>query len=134
MDMDKAKLRLMAGVGGALLGFIGALALAAAGIIALAGLVGYGWSALIVGGILFAASFVGIMAFIAPFRETEEELSDMGDATADILADLPFDTVKAFIEKRPITALTVAVFAGYAATKDPDNAVRHAQRMVASFI
>ena len=124
----------MAGAGGALIGFVGILAMSAAMILGLSEFIGMTASALVVGFIYIALAVIGIQFFIAPFKSSDEEIDQLEHATADALADLPFDTIKALVEKRPFTAISVAALAGYAATRDPDNAIKNAERMFMGFL
>lgn len=128
--MDTAKLRILAGVSGALLGFAGIIALAIS-----AGFFLNQWlspwaSCLIVGGVLMLFALTGMMIFLAPGKSSEEELEQLEDVTADLLADLPFDTIAAIVEKRPLAAISVAALMGYSVTKDPGSAAKNAERML----
>ena len=127
--MDKAKLRIMAGAGGALLGFAGVLFLS----FSLAALVAhfFGWviGALAVGIMLVICSLLGISYFLAPLKTAEEEIEQLEEATAEALAELPFDTVKALVDKRPLMSVSVAALIGYSVANDPKNAASHAQRL-----
>ncbi len=131
---DKAKLRLMAGAGGALLGFASVLFLALGLAVFLSEYIGWTGGAIVVGAILLCLSILALAYFIAPFKDVENEVSQFEEATADALADLPFDTIKALVEKRPVTALSVAALIGYSTTRDPGNAVKNAERMVMSIL
>lgn len=128
--MDKAKLRLLAGVSGAVFGFAGILALSAAFTLILSQWMPMWAAGLTTGGVLFLVAALCVLFFLDIFKSSEEELDQFEDATADMLADLPFDTIKAIVEKRPLTTLGIAALAGYAATSDPDRAMKNAERLV----
>lgn len=128
--MDKAKLRLLAGVSGGVFGFAGILALSAGVTLLLSQWMPMWVAGFSTGGVLFVIAAVCLVFFLDLFKSSEEELDQFEDATADMLADLPFDTIKAIVEKRPLTAIGVAALAGYAATSDPDRAVKNAERFV----
>ena len=128
--MDKAKLRLLAGVSGGVFGFAGILALSAGVAMLLSHWMPLWVAGFATGGALFVVAAVCIFFFLDIFKSAEEELDQFEDATADMLADLPFDTIKAIVEKRPLTALGVAALAGYAATSDPDRTMKNAERLV----
>ena len=132
--MDKAKLRILAGASGAVFGFAGILALSAAMAILLANWMPLALAGFLVGGSLFLVATFCIFFFLDIFKSSEEELDQLEDATADALADLPFDTIAAIVEKRPLMALGVAAFAGYAATRDPDNAIKNTEKMFLNFL
>ncbi|MAP94158.1 MAG: hypothetical protein CMK07_04310 [Ponticaulis sp.] len=128
--MDKAKLRLLAGVSGGVFGFAGILALAFAGTMLLSQWMPLWAAGLSIGGILFLIAAACVLFFLDIFKSADEELDQLEDATADMLADLPFDTIQAIVEKRPLTAVGIAMLAGYAATNDPDRAVKNAEKLV----
>lgn len=132
--MDKAKLRLLAGASGAVFGFAGILALSCALALLLANWMPLSLAALAVGGTLFIIATFCVLFFLNIFKSAGEEIDQFEDATADALADLPFDTIAAIVEKRPLVAMGVAAFAGYAAARDPDNAVKNAEKMLFNFL
>tara|TARA_Y100000052_G_scaffold27562_1_gene36418 strand:+ start:60282 stop:60680 length:399 start_codon:yes stop_codon:yes gene_type:complete len=132
--MDKAKLRLLAGVSGAVFGFAGVLALSAAVTMLLANWMPLWVAGLSTGGLLFLVAALCVLFFLDIFKSADEELDQFEDATADMLADLPFDTISAIVEKRPVTALGIAALVGYAATSDPDRAVKNAERVMFSLL
>ena len=132
--MDKAKLRLLAGVSGAVFGFAGILALSCALAVLLANWMPLSLAAFAVGSVLFIAAALCIFFFLDIFKSSSAELDQLEDATADALADLPFDTIAAIVEKRPLMAIGIAAFAGFAAARDPDNAVKNAEKMLFNFL
>lgn len=132
--MDSAKLRLFAGVGGVFLGFAGVIALSTALALYLAERIGPIWAAASVGGVLLLASVIAMLLFLRPAKSAEAEVGEIETMTADVLADLPFDTVKSLVEKRPLLALGVSLAAGYALARDPDEAARGIRRLVTTML
>ena len=128
--MENAKLRILAGAGGALMGFAGILFVSGSLAVFLASVLGWGFAILFVGVLLMAGACLGIAYFAEPFQDLEEEIDELESATADALADLPFDTMKSIVDKRPLTAVSVAALIGYSAANDPSNAAKNAQRMM----
>ena len=119
--MDPAKQRLFAGIGGALFGFTGIIALMGATTIALSSHVGYAVGAAI-SGLIFLTLGAGLLfLFIKPTKAASKEIDQLEDATADALADLPFDTLKSMIDKRPLAMTSVAALIGYGLASDKNN-------------
>lgn len=128
--MDPAKLRLFAGIGGALFGFAGIVALLVAAAIAIAPHVGSALSVVIVGGAFFAIGVCLIVIFLKPAKSAAAELEQLEDATAEAFAELPLDTLKAVVAKRPIASTALAGFIGYSMMNDPKGTGRVLQRTV----
>jgi len=126
--MDPAKLRLFAGIGGALFGFAGIVALLVAAAIALAPLIGSALSVVVVGIIFFAIGCTLIALFLKPMKSTADELDQLESATAEAFADLPLDTIKAIIVKHPIATTAVAGVVGYGFMRDPGTTGKMLQR------
>ncbi|MBB36234.1 MAG: hypothetical protein CME88_16285 [Hirschia sp.] len=132
--MDKAKYRLVSGVGAAFFGLAGAVVMSVAAIVWLAELVGLPWATFYIG--MFYTLVAGTLAiiFLRPFKSSSDEVEELEHATADALADLPFDTLEAIIKKRPIAAVGLAVALGYAGAKDPDGSMRNVQNALFKLI
>lgn len=126
--MDPAKLRLFAGIGGALFGFAGIVALLVAAAIALAPLIGSALSVVVVGIIFFAIGCMLIAFFLKPMKSAADELDQLESATAEAFADLPLDTMKAIIVKHPIATTAIAGVVGYGLMKDPGTTGKMLQR------
>lgn len=132
--MDPAKLRLIAGVGGTLFGFAGLVALMIAAVIALSAVMGLAWATFTISMIFLALGCVGIVIFLKPYKAAEEEMNQFGEATADALADLPFDTIISMFEKRPLTMSALGVFIGYSMFKNPSQATSTIQRAMLAIL
>ena len=128
--MDAAKLRLIAGAGAVFFGLAGTTALTVAGVIALIPLIGILWATLTAGSLLLTVALICIFLFLKPGKSTEEELDQFEHATADMLAELPFDTISALIERRPVAAATMALAAGYFVVNNPDQAAKGLQKLM----
>lgn len=128
--MDKVTLRIVGGIIGALFALASVLLLSAAATLALAPVIGYMYAALTVGIILLLLSGAGIYFTMMPLVETVTDVEEIEEATADVLADLPFETVNSIVEKRPLTSVGIAAIAGYSITKDPHNATKNAERLL----
>lgn len=112
------------------MGFAGILFVSGSLAVFLASVLGWGFAILFVGVLLMTGACLGIAYFAEPFQDLEEEIDELEAATADALADLPFDTMKSIVDKRPLTAVSVAALIGYSAANDPSNAAKNAQRMM----
>ena len=132
--MDVAKIRIAASVGAAVFGFIGTTALCVAGTLAFATQVGLMWASFIMAGITLLTGVVCAIIFLKPSTTTEEELDQFEHATADMLADLPFDTIASLVEKRPIAAASMALAAGYFVVRHPDEAIKGLQKLADELI
>lgn len=128
--MASAPLRIVGGVAGIMLAFCGIMLLAVAATLALAGPLGLQIASLIVGGVLLLTAGAVVYFTLKPLASSMLEVDQFEEATADALADLPFDTIKSLVEKRPIAAVSIAALAGYSMTKDPHNATKNAERLV----
>ena len=84
--------------------------------------------------LFLSAACICLFLFLQPNRSSADELDDIEDATADALADLPFDALKSIVEKRPLTVAALALLAGYSVVKDPAAVARHAQRFMVGLI
>ncbi|MEM5517061.1 hypothetical protein WNY37_08865 [Henriciella sp. AS95] len=127
--MDVAKIRIVASVGAAFFGLIGASALCVAGALALAPTIGLIWGSFTMACIMLTLSCICAIIFIKPGKSTEEELDQFENATADMLAELPFDTIAALVEKRPIAAASAALAAGYFIVANPEQAAKGLQKL-----
>lgn len=132
--MDVAKLRIIAGVGAAFFGLAGITALTVAGTIALVPLIGLMWATVTSACILLTAACICTVVFLKPGKSTEEELDQFENATADMLAELPFDAIASMVEKRPVAAATMALAAGYFIVSNPDKAAQGLQKLVDELI
>jgi hypothetical protein len=132
--MDTTKLRLFAAVAGIVFGLGGVFALAVASTLALATILGLVGASFAVAAILLAVACACLYLFLQPTRSSAEEMDNIEDATADALADLPFDTLKSVIEKRPLTVAALALLAGYAVVRDPAAVARHTQRFMVGLL
>lgn len=127
--MDRTKIRVFAGAAGVLFGFTGLVALSVALIIVLSETMGTALAVTSVALVFVGLGCAGLYVFLLPHRPSEDELESLEEAGADALADLPIDTLKSFVSKRPIAATSAAVMLGYTMMQDPGNAGKQAQRM-----
>jgi len=132
--MDAPKLRIMAGIAGVLFALAGVVGIGVASILALSALIGPIWGALVFGVLALGIAGGSLYVFILPNRSTERELDDLEDATAKAIVDLPFATLRAVLERQPLLAVAIAGLAGYSLTREPEEAVRHAQRLLTRFL
>jgi hypothetical protein len=132
--MDTTKLRLFAAVAGIVFGLGGVFALAVALTLALATVMGLVGACFTVAALLLSAACACLYMFLQPARSSADELDDIEDATADALADLPFDALKSIVEKRPLTVTALALLAGYSVAKDPAGVARQAQRFMVGLL
>lgn len=128
--MDVAKLRIIAGAGAVFFGFAGVTTLTIACVIALIPVIGLLLSTVAVASILLFIACICIVVFLKPGKSTEEELDQFEHATADMLAELPFDTIAALVEKRPLAAATIAAAAGYFIVSNPEQASKGLQKLI----
>ena len=91
--MDTTKLRLLAAVAGIVFGLGGMFALAVALALSLATVMGLVGASFTVAALLLSAACGCLYMFLQPARSSADELDDIEDATADALADLPFDAL-----------------------------------------
>ena len=132
--MDKAKLRLLAALGGALFGFAGALSLSYAVIVVLTPVLGLAWATVTVGTVYLALACGCLYYFLLPHKAAEAEVSQAEEMAAATLADLPFDTAQEIVRRHPISAIALALAAGFVVAKDPENASRGLQRLMTGFL
>ena len=132
--MDQAKTRLTLGVCGAVFCVASVFAFFAAFIYALAQIFGPLAGLLIVGALFLVVGGICMVLFLRPFVSSSEEVADLEEATADALADLPFDTVEAIIRKRPLASIGLALFAGYAGVRDPHRSLNQVQDLLIRLI
>jgi cytochrome c biogenesis protein CcdA len=119
--MDPAKRRLFAGIGGALFGFTGIFALMGALAFYLTTFMNDA-SAFALSGLTFILIGVALLyLFLKPTKAASKELDQLEDATADALADLPFDTLKSMVEKRPLAMTGIAALVGYTLASDKNE-------------
>lgn len=128
--MDVAKLRIIAGAGAVFFGFAGVTTLTIACVIALVPVIGLLWSTVAVASVLLFVACICVLVFLKPGKSTEEELDQFEHATADMLAELPFDTIAALVEKRPVAAATIAMAAGYFIVANPEQASKGLQKLI----
>jgi len=128
--MDVAKLRIIAGAGAVFFGFAGVTTLTIACVIALIPVIGLLWSTVAVASVLLFVACICVLVFLKPGKSTEEELDQFEHATADMLAELPFDTIAALVEKRPVAAATIAMAAGYFIVANPEQASKGLQKLI----
>lgn len=132
--MDKAKLRFAAGAGAAIFGVVGVSVLSIGAALALEPRHGLVVSLGAVGGVLFLVAAAMLFILTRPDQSTEKEMEKVEELAAETLADLPFETVKAIIEKRPIASLAIAATTGYAMSKDPERTTRNLRRAVTGLL
>lgn len=132
--MDGAKLRLIAGASAGVFAVVGVSAFSVGAALALETVVGLVGALCIVGGVLLCLTALSVFVVARPEMSIEEEVSTIEGLTAEALADLPFDTVKAMIEKRPMASLAVAATTGYAMSRDPGKAASHLRRAVTGLL
>ena len=127
--MDKTKRRIAFGICGAAFGLAGAIAISISATLALAELIGMIYATLAVSAAYIALALISAFIFLRPSKTTTEEVGSIESATAEALADLPFDTIEAIIKKRPLAALGIALAVGYVGARDPEGAMKSAQNM-----
>ncbi len=132
--MDAAKLRIIAGIAGLLCALAGVVGLGVASVLALSSVMGPIWGSFTFGIVALALACAGIYFFLLPHRPTSREIDDFEEVTANAIADLPFNTVRAMLNKQPLIAVAAAALAGYSLTRDPEEVVRHAQRLLTGFL
>ena len=132
--MDTPKIRLIAGIGAAFFGFAGIGTFAAAGAVLLEPVLGLAWSIVTVASIFMSLALVCGFIFLDPTKSSEEEMDDFEHATAETLADLPFETMKVLLEKRPLTVAAIAAFAGYSLIKNPESMSKNIQKIIATLL
>lgn len=134
MIVDETKLRVFAAAVGAVLALGGVLALFVAITISLAQVMGLAAAAFTVAGVGLLLAAVCLFFCLQPFRSMEEEVDGVEEATADALADLPLDTLRSFVERKPLTTTALAMALGYSVIRHPHTAQRHAERFIMSML
>lgn len=119
--MDPAKQRLFAGIGGALFGFTGIFALMGAFALYLSTFMGDALAFALTGLTFILVGVAFLYVFLKPGKAASKELDQLEDATADALADLPFDTLKSMVEKRPLAMTGIAALIGYTLASDNND-------------
>ena len=132
--MDSTKLRLLAAVAGALLGLGGVLALFVAATLALAQVMGLTAAAFVVAAAAMVLAVICMFVCLKPYRTMEQEVDNVEEVTADALADLPFDALRSFVERRPLTTTALAMALGYSLVNHPQAAGRQAERFLMSML
>ena len=132
--MDETKLRIIAGAGAVFFGLAGITAFSVAGVIALEAVIGLVWAVISVACAMMALCLASVFVFLRPGKPAEAELEEFESATADMLADLPFDTIASLVERRPIAAATMALAAGYMVVSHPDQAAKGLQKLIDEMI
>lgn len=132
--MDVAKLRFAAAAGAILFGVAGLAALSAALVLLLSTVLGPLAATATVGAIYVALAFACLYVFLMPHKPATDEIEDLEAATAEALGDLPFEAVKSIVQKRPLASMTLALAAGYSIMRDPEGAMKGAQRVVLGLI
>jgi hypothetical protein len=124
----------MAAAAGLVFGLGGTFALCVALTLALATYLGMVGACFTVAALMLAAACACLYIFLDPGRSSADEIEDIEEATADALADLPFDALKSLVEKRPLTVAAIAMVAGYSLVRDPASVSRHIQRFMVGLI
>lgn len=122
--MDTAKLRLIVGCCGLLFGFAGLVTLGVALVVALIPLIGLIGATIAVALAFLSFASACIYISLLPKRATEDEMEGLEAMTADAIADLPINTVKSFVEKRPLAVTGIALLLGYTMWKNPNDLPR----------
>lgn len=128
--MDNTKGRLFAGGAAVLFGLAGVACLGIAVVVGLAAVMGLGAASVVAGCVFLAIGACCAAVFLIPAKAMKEEVSDIEETAAGALADLPFDTLRALIEKRPLTTALGAGFVAYMIIREPRETVRTAQRLL----
>jgi len=132
--VDTTKLRLLAAAAGLLLGLGATLTLFVAATLGLAEVLGLVWSAFVVATVGLLLAGICLFFFLQPHRSMEEEVDEVEEATADALADLPFDALRSLVERRPLTSTAIALVLGYTLVRNPQAAQRQAERFIMSML
>lgn len=117
--MDSTKIRLLAAVGGAVMGLVGVCMLAAAAAYALALVWGWPLALVTVGGTAFLIGAICLLVFVQPAVSTEAEMDRVEQMTAETLAALPEETLRALLERHPVAVLGLAAATGYGLASNP---------------
>lgn len=132
--MNTGKLRVIAGACAAIFGVVGTGVLSVGLVVVFAEVIGLVAAIFTAGAILFVLAGLCLFILARPDKSAEAEISRMESLTAEALADLPFDTLKALIEKRPVASLALAATTGYGLSRNPEAAVKNFQRVVMGLI
>lgn len=132
--MDAAKLRLAAGAGGAFFGFAGVMALGFAVYQSLQDWLGPLWAAWVVTAMLLVIASVCVALSIRPLKSTKDEIRSLETAATEAISEMPYNAVASLVDRRPYASLGVAMLIGYALVRDPEESLRHAQRVVTSLV
>lgn len=132
--MDAAKSRMVAAIGAGVFGTAALFLVSVAVTVALSAVMSPVWACLTLASVYATIACICAFIFLDPRATTVEEIEEIESATAAALAELPFDTIKALIEQRPIAAIVMAATAGYTISKDPDGAVMGVQRAMRSLL
>lgn len=137
--MDSAKIRVLAGVGGVLLGFAAIASIVLALGIALAGIFGAAWAALICALVLGALACAGVYFFIQPEHThdgavTQAAAATKHDSVQDALVDIPFQALVDIVDKRPLASVAVSLAAGFLIMEQPEQVRKQVQRILATLL
>ncbi len=124
----------MAAAAGLLLGLGGVATLVVALTMALAQIIGPVAACFAIATLMLSGMLASLVFCLQPYRTVRKEMENMEESTAEALADLPFDTLRALVERRPLTVTAIAMFMGYTAMRDPHAAQRHAERFLMDLI
>lgn len=137
--MDSAKIRVLAGVGGVLLGFAAIASIVLALGIALSSVVGAAWAALICALVLGALACAGVYLFVQPEQTHETALAHSfptsgQDAIQDALVDMPMQALVDIVDKRPLASVAVSVAAGFLVMEQPEAVRKQLRRALSGLI
>lgn len=137
--MDSAKFRLLAGVGGVLLGFAAIVSIVLALGIALSGIIGVAWAALVCSFVLGALACAGFYFFVQPEHTHETALTssvseERHDAAQDALFDMPVQALVDIVDKRPLASVAISLAAGFMIMEQPEAVRKQIQKMIAGLI
>ena len=102
--------------------------------IALIPVIGLLWATVCVASLFLFVACICTLVFLKPGKSTEEELDQFESATADMLAELPFDMIQSLVEKRPLAAASIALAAGYFVVSNPAQASKGLQKLIDELI
>lgn len=132
--MDAAKNRMVAAIGAGIFGTAALFLVSVALTAALSAVMSPIWAYLTLASVYATIACICAVIFLNPSAATVEEIEEIETATASALAELPFDTIKALIEQRPIAAMVMAATAGYTISRDPDGALMGIQRAMRNLL
>ncbi len=125
--MEAASLRILAGIGGALLGFAGVVGLVVALGITIAPALGAGVATLVCASLLLAAA-LGCVYFALSSHEEHVEPDQVEHSGP--LSSIPLELIGKMIEEKPLVTIGAAIFLGYAVTQRPELATTHVQKFL----